>query len=100
VLLTDLRDHFYSVLSEAQTQRSDRQSFKHDPFEGRDVPEWMLFERKVMLDEVNRWRENHGAQLLTERQLVKAERLAVGHIDYAQKFSLYCARLAQGEEVN
>jgi hypothetical protein len=58
--------------------------------------EWMEFERQTMLKAVNVAREGRGLPPVTEDDVIRADRMAAGHIDYALKFPLYCAELALG----
>ncbi len=91
------RDHFLNILQTAAEDRPKRDRFVHDPFEKMDVLEWVIHERKIMLDEVNRFRSSKGLDVIDEKELLRVERMAVGHVDYARKFALCCAELTQGE---
>ena len=92
------RDHFLTILRNAASQRAKRNKWVFDPFEGMNVLEWVIYERKLMLDEVNRFRESKGLDPVGENDILRVEQLAVGHVDYAEKFSLYCAELSDGVE--
>jgi len=56
---------------------------------------WIEAERKVMLTLVNQERQKHGRDPVTLEDVERVERSAVGHSDYAHKFALYCAELAE-----
>lgn len=60
-------------------------------------PGWVFFEREAMCTEVNRQRSARGLKPVSLLEVLRAERMAVGHSDYASKFCLYCADLAVGE---
>lgn len=55
---------------------------------------WVLHERRVMLDATNRIRTGRGLPPVGEEAIIQAETSASGHIDYAQKFAVGCAELA------
>jgi len=92
----EARDHFLKILTVAQEHRSQKGELVDDPLGGR-VPEWQLFERETMLAEVNKWRAERGFDPVDARRLVRVEQLAVGHVDYSNKFALYCGELGCGE---
>ncbi len=93
-----LLDNMRHILVQAQTERATRRSFELDPVEQQSVCGWELFERRAMLAAVNGERASRGLAPVAERDIVDAERSAVGHVDYTDKFALYCARLAVGLE--
>ena len=87
--LPKLRDQFLQVLVEAQRLRSQKSKMIGNE------PEWMIYEREAMLKAVNAVRLQKG--LLIEATLADVKRVencAAGHVDYSQKFALYCAELA------
>jgi hypothetical protein len=90
-----LRDRFRAVLAKAMENRDERPDVV-DTMDGPEL-EWMLFERRVMLDEVNRLRVERGFPKVDSHLVLRAERLAVGHVDYHLKFALYCAEIVLGE---
>jgi hypothetical protein len=57
---------------------------------------WMRFERQQMLEAVNVVRAERQLPEVTMEEVIRADRMAAGHVDYALKFSLYCAELALG----
>lgn len=61
-----------------------------------DGPElaWVLLERYAMCDEVNQIRLVRGEEPVLLKEIEKLENLATGHVDYASKWTLYCAELA------
>ena len=78
------------VLSAAQEERHLRQAWVDGELG------WVLYEREVMLAEVNRLRAQRGLDRIHMDRLRRVERMAEGHIDYSEKFALYCAELALG----
>jgi hypothetical protein len=90
-----LRDRFRAVLATAMKER-DKRSEIVDTADGREV-EWVLYERRVMLDEVNRIRAERGFPKVDACEVLRAERLALGHVDYHPKFALYCAEIVLDE---
>ncbi|OZB79884.1 hypothetical protein [Microbacterium sp. 13-71-7] len=82
-----------SVFSAAAEHRSEREHF--DAATGELG--WVLYERDVMHDAVNRLRARLGRGPVTEDDVLRVERSASGHIDYAQKFALGCADLVHEE---
>jgi hypothetical protein len=54
---------------------------------------WVLHERLLMLDEVNKHRERLGLPPVTIDKVRKTERNAEGHSDYQHKFALGCRDL-------
>lgn len=79
-----------AALLEEADLRSSRNGFDD---ESREL-EWVVAERQRMLAEVNDIRRAAGAEPVTVEQIENAERPAIGHVDYATKFALYCAELA------
>jgi hypothetical protein len=57
---------------------------------------WIEAEQAAMLHAVNLERTRHRLPHVTLAELQRREQLAVGHVDYATKFALYCAELALG----
>jgi hypothetical protein len=55
--------------------------------------EWILDERRAMLDAVNSRRAHLGKLPVPVTDVERVERQAVGHSDYAHKFALYCTEL-------
>lgn len=86
--LPKLRDQFLRVLSEAQKLRSQKSEWIGDELE------WVIYEREVMLKTVNAVRLQKGLMEATMADIKRAEGCAKGHVDYSQKFALYCAELA------
>ena len=83
-----------TVLRIAAQERDSRQQRVDTP----DGPEmaWVLFEREAMTSWVNLLREQRGLPPVAEAEVARVERQAAGHIDYAEKYALYCAELAIG----
>lgn len=90
----DLADQLLRVLSAAQCDRPD-----HDRWVEVDdysVPAWVLNERRVMLDEVNRLRAIRNLPAVSGGDVERVESMAVGHSDYSRKFAYECAELVVG----
>ncbi len=60
----------------------------------RSVEAWIRAERHVVLHIVNDIRAAAGKDLVTENDVLKIERLAQGHIDYAWKYAYGAEELA------
>lgn len=87
--LPKLRDQFLRVLSEAQELRPQKSKRIGDELE------WVIYEREVMLKAVNAVRLQKNLLIeATMADVKRAESCAAGHVDYSQKFALYCAELA------
>jgi len=92
--LLDLRDRMYGVLEWAAAHRDERPDLVPDPCNGGAVvPEWVLYERGLMLDHVNAERGEHARPLVEADEIARVERQAEGHADYALNFAFYCAEL-------
>lgn len=83
--MSKLAEAFYKTLIEAQKLRPQKSKWI-----GVEL-EWVVYERGVMLDAVNAARFQQGLPSVTNVDM--AERLAMGHVDYARKFALYCVEL-------
>ena len=59
---------------------------------------WGPFEREGMLQLINEERAKRGLPSTTMVYVDRADRQAAGHVDYARKFTLYCAEIALGED--
>lgn len=55
--------------------------------------EWWVYEVEEMTKEVNRLRRKLNKEDLTPADIYRVEKEASGHVDYARKFSFYCAEL-------
>lgn len=82
--LIALRDEFYLLLEDEHAKRSRRGT------------QATGLEQHAMLEAVNRERHAAGINGVTIEDIVRIERLALGHSDYASKFALHCAELAMG----
>jgi len=83
--LNNLVETFKKTLMDAQKLRPTKSKWI-----GTEL-EWIIYERKVMLDAVNVERFRRGLSAVLD--VNKAERCATGHVDYTQKFALYCAEM-------
>lgn len=88
----DVLDRLHSSLTAAQEQRPRRRQLQ-GAGDGMGEPGWVAYERAVMHAEVNQARAELGAAPVALEAVARAERLAVGHIDYAAKFALHCSEL-------
>jgi hypothetical protein len=97
--MTNFRDRLFVLsqlrekLEEAQGVRSLRTGYnqKTQRFA------WNEYEEKVLLTEVNKFREMFGAAPVSMNDIQRADDAASGHIDYTQKFLLNCVSLIYGE---
>lgn len=58
---------------------------------------WVVHERQVMADEVNRWRTMFGLPPIGVDLIEAAEQAAFGHINYTLKVTQGCTDLALGQ---
>lgn len=77
------RGRIYAALLAAADHRSERD-------------DWETFEREAMVQAANKYGRDHGLADITVGQVEEIEHLAMGHIDYALKISLYVAELLHG----
>ena len=92
----DLIGHFQDLLNEATTEREDRRDFVTLD-DGTAEFGWVLYERAVMRDEVNRLRQAKGLDPVDDYVLLRVESQASGHIDYVLKYAIGCADLVLGQ---
>lgn len=91
-----LRDRFRAILLDAAKERRQRENIietKYGP-----EPEWARYERQSLLTAVNDERAARHLLPATADQIRNADSQAAGHVDYADKVSLYCAEIALGIE--
>lgn len=86
-----IRDRIKSTLAEAQQHRDERPDIVATPH-GPEC-EWVRYERAVMLDAVNAERARLGKPPALITEVEAMDRMAAGHVDYTDKFSLYCTEL-------
>lgn len=86
-----LRDRFRAKLAELAEHRGERQALVQTD-RGVQI-EWMPWEEREMLHEVNRARAELGAPNVDPDVVHRANQLASGHSDYAPKFALYLAEI-------
>ncbi|MEH0657717.1 hypothetical protein QA860_08220 [Streptomyces stelliscabiei] len=86
-------DCLRATLAAAQAERKQRP----DLVDGPDGPEceWAAFERARMHETVNEIRAERDLPPVSVEEIVRGERMAVGHSDYSLKFAFYCAELAE-----
>lgn len=88
----DLIGHFQDLLNEATKERKDRRDFV--TLDGGTAEfGWVLYERDVMRDEVNRLRQARGLNPVDDFTIIRVEMQASGHIDYVLKYAIGCADL-------
>jgi hypothetical protein len=86
-----LRDRMLHTFEAAAKLRDRRPEIVDD--HGRPEPAWVLYERAQMLVTINQARREQGKAPLADDTVMRAERLACGHVDYAEKYALYCAEI-------
>lgn len=85
----DLQPRLLARFEAAATQRADRPGFD----EATREPRWVAFELEAMHKAVCDERAKLGKGPIPLSQVARVERLAMGHVDYASKYALYCAEL-------
>lgn len=91
-----LQHFFLFILREASKERSNRSKLINTS-SGTMESEWVVFERKIMFDNVNHERSLRGLQPITLQNFIKKENLAVGHSDYYNKLALHCTNFVLNE---
>lgn len=86
-----IRDRLKVALASAQQHRDQRPGIVDTPH-GPEC-EWVRYERAVMLDAVNAERAELGKPPALITEVETMDRMAAGHVDYTDKFSLYCTEL-------
>jgi hypothetical protein len=84
-------NQLHKILVEAQAHRAERTDF-HDGRFG-----WEVYEEQTLLDSVNELRRQLGKSPVTADDIERAGIRAGGHVDYTQKFALYCSELVEVE---
>jgi len=96
--LSQIVNTLRTILSEEQSKREDCSMQVADPCNSTIyVPQWVLLEREVMLEAVNRMRHNRGRPRITIKDVALVGQTNSGHVDYTKKFVLYCAELVLKE---
>lgn len=90
-----VRDRLKKILTGAQKSRDQRPNLVGTR-DGGSEPEWARWERSVMTGAVNAERGKPGLPPISSIAVEEVERQAAGHIDYTDKFALYCSELAVG----
>lgn len=88
----DLITRFKDLLNEATTERPKRRDMVLLETGSGEIG-WVLYERSVMRDEVNRLREERGRIPVDDHVIIQVEGQACGHIDYVLKYAIGCADL-------
>lgn len=94
--LQSMRKLFQKVLLDESQHRNVRHG-KELEINGEAL--WVVKEREAMFNTLTQERAKLGKGPVPITELMRAERLAYGHIDYAEKFSLGCAELVFKEEL-
>lgn len=94
MLKLDIRAKLLKVLSAAAKERSKRQNWIRTGT--RTEIGWVIYEREQMYFAVNQERSTRGLPPVTMKDIERVEQTATGHVDYAEKFALYCAELVLG----
>jgi hypothetical protein len=90
-----LSDLFRKVLASAMEERGQRQDFVDRP-DGAELA-WVIFERYQMFIAVNQETQARHLPPVPMEAVMRVERSAAGHSDYARQFAWGCAGLAMGE---
>ena len=94
--LTDkiaLRDRFRKVLIDATKCRDQKRAIMETTW-GPEV-EWVGYERAQMQAAVNFARAERGRAPVGIDAIRRVDQWATGHVDWLDKFSLYCAELVE-----
>ena len=86
-----LQKIFQQVLLDESQHRNSRSTFIEGEIE------WIVKEREAMFKTLLAERAKLGKGPVPLAALMQVERLATGHVDYADKFALGCAELVLGE---
>ena len=89
-----IADRFQEAL-QAEAQERDHRMDVDDFGDGYET-RFAWCERRRMHAEVNLVRETNGLPAVTVAEVQRLEQMALGHVDYARKYSWYCAELALG----
>ena len=93
-------DRINTVLARAMLHRKDRMNITIDPhcvYNG-EVPEWVLYERNCVFNEVNAQRVLLKKKPIEMKLVVRAENSAKGHSDYQRKYALNAMELVFDED--
>lgn len=85
------RDYLLETLNTASKERSNKMNWV-GPDHSKEL-EWVIFEREQMWKAVNNERTKLNKLPVALSEIKRVETTALGHVDYAKKFSLYCAEL-------
>lgn len=85
----------HAALITAQAERDQRPDLV--TVNGQPECAWAIYERGVMLEQVNKIRADLGYQPVHMAAVERVENAAVGYSDYTKKYALYCAELALKE---
>jgi hypothetical protein len=91
-----LHNRFRDVLIEATGARNQHQGVVETVW-GPEIG-WVIYERICMLTAVNVARAERGYPPVDIEAVRRADQYATGHVDWLDKFSLYCAELTLDSE--
>ena len=91
--LQALSEQFKTLLVEAAKDRDKREQFLPRADGTGTEPAWVIHERKLMHEAVNQERAKRSKKPINMTDVKRVEQLALGHVDYAHKYALYCAEL-------
>jgi len=91
--IQNLRDHILAKLTKAQAERDKRATRVETEHDDHQVSGWVVYEREVLLAAVNEERAKIGRKPIPMADVIRVERVAMGHVDYSSKLALYCAEL-------
>jgi hypothetical protein len=79
------------VIQTAAKERPKRPEMVH--VDNESVPAWALYEQGKMLEAVNLALADRNRPPVQLANIQKVEHMAMGHVDYASKFALYCTEI-------
>lgn len=92
---TDEKIRLRNLLRDALLAATEQRDLRNEVIFAASGPEpwWVCYERVQMLNAVNQFRLERGRSLISMDAIVRVDQLATGHVDWLDKFSLYCAEL-------
>ncbi|WP_435108108.1 hypothetical protein [Nocardiopsis synnemataformans] len=92
--LTQVHERLRALLTHAHPRRAHRTDLHQRGEEAH--PRWVFDERDMLTAAVNTERARRGLAEITAERVREVESTALGHIDYANKFTLRLAEVACG----
>jgi len=93
-----LTEQFRTMLATAAKDRDKREQFIPRANGSGTEPAWAVHERELMHKAVNQERAKRSKKPVDLTEVTSVEQLALGHVDYAHKYALYCAELVLQEK--